>query len=146
MQRKGSDADNSLKMVNIRGTVATKVRNGKQKVELESGDLANLTHPQKERGSYWGEGVMGWKRSVGQARGGLEVGLRSWGLCCSLGDSMPGRGGNNEAGGKEAPVLSVFGLWVEHMLNHNVSHQNASFLEARGQSFLQVGKGRECCG
>lgn len=59
---------------------------------------------------------------------------------------MPGRGGNNEAQGREAPVLNVFGPWVEHMLNHNVSHQNASFLEARGQSFLQVGEGKECCG
>lgn len=59
---------------------------------------------------------------------------------------MPGHGGNNEAQGREAPVLSAFGLWVEHMLNHNMSHQNATFLKARGQSFLQVGEGRECCG
>lgn len=61
-------------MANRWGTVATKVRNGKQKVELESRDLANLTHPQKERVSYWGEGVMGWKGVLARLGEALRLG------------------------------------------------------------------------
>lgn len=46
----------------------------------------------------------------------------------------------DEAQGREAPVLSVLGPWAAHMLNHNVGHQNDSFLEAGGQSISLGGK------
>lgn len=42
----------------------------------------------------------------------------------------------SEAQRRKAPVLNVSGPLVEHMLNHNVSHQGDGFLEARGQFSL----------
>lgn len=34
----------------------------------------------------------------------------------------------------EIPVLNVLGLCVEHILNHNVCHQDENVLDAGGQS------------
>lgn len=47
---------------------------------------------------------------------------------------------------REAPVLNVLGPRVEHMLSHNGSHQNAGFLEARGQGCPLSGDRRGCHG
>ena len=81
---------------------------------------------------------MGWKRSVGESGRGLEVEAKELGFCAVASgmklcqEVME----TSEAQCGEAPALNVSGPPVEHMLNHNVSHRNDGFLEARGQFSL----------